>query len=80
MAATLAENMQVYEDLRENLEAKHFGKWVLIHDQVLVGVYDDFQKVAEDAVKRFDRGPYHIRQVGAPDITPMPASLIYRPI
>ena len=53
------------------------GKWVLFHDLQLIGLYDSFQAVAEDAVQRFGRGPYLIRQVGAAELS-LPASLTYR--
>jgi hypothetical protein len=68
-----------YDKLKAELESKHMGKWVLIHDQELVQVYDSFEAAAQDAVRRFGRGPYLIRQVGAPPIT-LPASVVYFPL
>lgn len=50
------------------LEAAHFGKWVVFRHAQLVGVYNSFEDAAGDAVKRFGRGPYLIRQVGAPPL------------
>jgi len=64
--------------LRQDLEAHHMGKWVLVHDGALIGIYDSFDSAAEDSVRRFGRGPYLIRQVGAPPVT-LPASVMYRP-
>jgi hypothetical protein len=52
------------------------GKWVGIHAEALAGVYDSFEAAASDAVRRFGRGPYLIRQVGAQPLT-MPASAMY---
>ncbi|MFA4889446.1 MAG: hypothetical protein WC628_07745 [Candidatus Omnitrophota bacterium] len=66
-----------YEEIRESLEAKHMGKWVLIHDRKLIAVYDSFEITAENAVRQFGAGPYLIRQVGAPPLT-LPASVMYR--
>ena len=41
-----------------------------------VKVFDDFEATAEEAVRRFGRGPYLIRQVAAPPVT-LPASVMY---
>ena len=75
--AELDQEISAYDGMRSELEAHHMGKWVLIYDFTLIGVYDSFESVAEDAVRRFGRGPYLIRQVGAPPIT-LPASVMYR--
>jgi hypothetical protein len=73
------DNIAVFDEMKGQLEAEHMGKWVLIHDLALVGVYEDFEAAAVDAVSRFGRGPYLIRQVGAPPIT-LPASVVYFPM
>ena len=64
--------------VQSELEEKHMGKWVLFHDEALVAVYDSFEAAAEDAVLRFGRGPYLIKQVGAPALT-LPASVMFKP-
>ena len=71
--------LAAFEAMRNDLEAHHMGKWVLVHDGKLVNVYDGFEAAAEDAVAKFGRGPYLIRQVGAPPIV-LPASVMYRPV
>lgn len=65
-----------YETMRAELENQHMGEWVLVFDEKLVGVFPSFDEAAKEAVKKFSRGPYLIRQVGAPPIT-MPASVVY---
>lgn len=65
-----------FEKMRPELEAHHMGKWVLLHDEKLVKVYDSFEQATEDAVHRFGRGPFLIRQVGAPPVV-LPASVMY---
>lgn len=75
--AELDTELNAYEAMRERLEAEHTGKWVLVHDRDLVGLYDTFEAAAEDAVKRFGSGPYLIRQVGAHPVV-LPASVMYR--
>ena len=75
----LTEEIAAYESMRSDLESKNMGKWALLRDRQLINVYDSFEAAAEDAVKKFGRGPYLIRQVGAPPIT-LPASVMYRSV
>lgn len=75
----LSQEIEAYEAIRGDVEAKHLGKWIVVHDRQLIGVYDSFDSAAEDAVKKFGRGPYLIRQVGAPPMT-LPASVMYHPV
>lgn len=77
--ADLSEDINAYDVMRDELEAKHMGKWVVLHDQTFVGVFDAFEAAAEEAVRQFGRGPYLIRQVGAPPIA-LPASVMYNPV
>lgn len=68
-----------YEREKQALEERHMGKWVLFYDEKLIGVYDSLESAAEEAVARFGRGPYLIRQVGAPPVV-LPASVMYRSV
>ena len=77
METTINEEIAAYETLRPTLEADHMGQWVLIRNRELVSLFDSFEVAAEEAVKRFGRGPYLIRQIGAPPVT-LPASVMYR--
>lgn len=74
--AELDAEIAFYEAHQPEWEAQHSGKWVLVHAQSLVGTFDTFDAAASEAVKRFGRGPYLIRQVGAPPIV-LPASVMY---
>lgn len=65
----LRDEISTYDDMRDDLETEHFGEWVVIHNGEFVGSYGSFELAAEDAVLRFGRGPYLIRQVGAPPAT-----------
>ena len=78
--ANLKENIDAYRSMQEELERDHFGEWVVVHNQELIGTYNDFQDAAGEAVKRFGRGPYLIRQIGAPETLTLPASVLYRPV
>ncbi len=75
--AQLETEIAAYEKMRDGLEAKYFGKWVVVRDEKLVGAYDDFQAAALDAISKFGRGPYLIREVGKTEPVPMPASLLF---
>ena len=76
---TLDENIQVFMSMSEKLEADYPNKVVLFYDGKFRGSYDDINNAAIDAVKNFGKGPYLIRQVGAPTEMPMPASIAYKP-
>ena len=75
---TLSTQIAAYEEMRDVLEVDHFGKWVVFYDEYLIDTYESSEEVAVDAVRRFGRGPYLIRQVGAPPVR-LPASVWYRP-
>lgn len=77
--ASLQNEIAAYEAMRAELESAHLGKWVVIHDSKLHSVFDDFSEAASDAVRKFGRGPYLIRQVGAPTVS-LPISLMYGPV
>ena len=73
----LSKEIAAYDRFRGELETDHFGEWVVVHDEHLAGTYADFQDAAADAVRRFGRGPYLIRRVGAPPVT-LPPSVMFR--
>lgn len=75
----LKDEIAAYERLRNDLELEHFDKWVVVHDEQLVGIYDSFEEAADIAVQKFGRGPYLIKQVGQGPLT-LPASVQYRPV
>lgn len=76
--AELKQEIAAYENMRIDLEAAHLGKWVIVHDRKLFGTYEKFEQAAAAAVHEFGRGPYLIRQIGAPPVT-LPASVLYHP-
>jgi hypothetical protein len=79
METTINEEIIAYEGLRQKLEAESMGKWALIQNRELISLSDSFEAAAEEAVRKFGRGPYLIRQVGAPPMT-LPASVMYHPV
>jgi hypothetical protein len=74
-ATDLDTEIAAYEAMRGDLEAHRTGRWVLVHGRQLAGEYDSFETAAEDAVRRFGRGPFLIRQVGAPALPVLKAEL-----
>jgi hypothetical protein len=74
--AELDDNIAAYDAMVKELETRILGKWVLIRTSKLIAEYESFEAAAEDAVRQFGRGPYLIRQVGAPPVT-LPASVMW---
>lgn len=72
----LDREIAAYGTMQADLENRHMGEWVLVHDEGLIGVFPTFEDAAAVAVARFGRGPYLIRQIGAPPVV-MPASVVY---
>jgi TPP-dependent pyruvate/acetoin dehydrogenase alpha subunit len=76
--STLAAEIAAYQHESARLEASQMGKWVVFKGSDLIAIYETFDAAAEDAVERFGRGPFLIRQVGASPIV-MPVSVAYNP-
>jgi hypothetical protein len=74
---SLAVEIKTFNDLKASLEQNHMGKFVVVKDNKLIGAWDTLDSAASEAVARFGRGPYLIRQVGAPQIV-LPASVMFR--
>ncbi len=77
--ASLTKEISAYQQMRYVLETDHLGKYVVVHDGKLEGVYDSFELAADQAVRRFGRGPYLIRKVGDGPVV-LPASVLYRAV
>lgn len=75
--ANIKQDIEYYNTIKPQLELDNMGKWVLIHDRKTINIYDGFESAAEEAVRLFGRGPYLIRQVGAPPFN-LPASVAFR--
>ena len=67
-AASLEENIQAYEAQQEELEKYYMGKHVIFYNREKIGVFDTFDAAANEAIRRFGRGPYLIRKVGEKEI------------
>lgn len=76
--AELDKEIAAFETMRPELEKDHLGKFVIIKHRELFGVFGSLEQAADAAVRQFGRGPYLLRQVGAPPVT-LPASVMYHP-
>ena len=73
---TLQKEISAYDRMYDDLETEHLGEWVVFRDEQFVGAYESFELAADDAVKRFGRGPYLIREVGGPPFV-LPTSVLH---
>ncbi len=76
----LVQERAVFEAMREDLEKHYNGKFVVLIGNELKGTFDSFNVAAQFARANFGRGPYLIRQVGAPTSMSMPASVAFRTV
>lgn len=74
--AELQNEIDAFQRMQAQLEAEHMHRWVVLHDGQLIGVFESFELAADEAVQKFGRGPFLIRQVGAPPTT-LPISVMY---
>ena len=65
----LDKEIAAYTKVRDHLEANHIDEWAVVYGNELIGTYDTLEDAAHEAIARFGRGPYLIRQVGAPPKT-----------
>ena len=72
----LDRQIAAYDSQRERLERDHHGRWVVFHDESLVGDYASYEDAIADAMRKYGRGLYLIRQVGAPPPR-LPASVMF---
>ena len=74
----LTKEIIAYERMLDVLENEHFGEWAVVRNEELIGTYESFELAANEAMKRFGKGPYLIREIGGLP-TALPASVLYRP-
>ena len=53
-----------YETIREELEAGSFGKWAVVSNERLVGVYESNSVASEVALRLMADGPCLVKRVG----------------
>ena len=75
----LAKDIAAFERRKPELLQHYNGKFVIFHAGELEGSFDSFDSAARDTLTRFRDSPFLIRQVGVPEVMPMPASVAFRP-
>ncbi|MDE2134277.1 MAG: hypothetical protein KGM97_01270 [Alphaproteobacteria bacterium] len=68
--------IRAFDQKREELERTYPNKFVVFKGDLFVGAWDTLDAAAAEAVRRYGRGPYLIRQVGAPPPA-VPASVLF---
>lgn len=63
---------QTWRERRAQLEAEHGGKYVLIHDQDVVGVFDGNLEALREGLAKFPPGTFLIKGIGLPPIPEAP--------
>jgi hypothetical protein len=76
--ADIQSNILAFQRMQPELEAKHMGQWVLFFNDELVSAFNSFDEAANEAVTRYGRGPYLIKQVGEVPHA-LPASVMFIP-
>ena len=75
----LDNDIKKFCEMSDELNQYHADKFILVFEGRFISSFDTFDNAARYAVKNFGKGPYLIRQVGAPTEMSMPASVKYRP-
>jgi hypothetical protein len=68
--------IDAFQEMQADLEARLFGRWVLVYGGKLIGDFTEFEEAADHALEKFGRGPYLIRKVGE-EPSPLPISVVY---
>lgn len=69
----LEQERKYFEANRGDWERVHLGKFALVKDQELIGVFDDAATAVAEGSKRFDAAPYLVRRIGDREEVDIPA-------
>lgn len=61
---TLQDQVAFYETMRDRLEAESWGKWAVVANGRLIGVYDTNPEASEVAISLLTLGPCLVRRIG----------------
>lgn len=59
----LEEEIETYEDRKEELLGRHEGKFVLVHGGNIVDVFDSKMDAIKDGYERFGNQPFLVKQI-----------------
>ena len=63
----LEEGERWFEQNRKELLAKHKGKWIVVHDQKLIGIYDSFKEAFTKGIEATGSEGILVREVTEKD-------------
>ena len=61
---TLEDQVAFYETIRERLKADSWGKWAVVANGRLIGVYDTNPEASEVEIPLLTLGPCLVRRIG----------------
>lgn len=67
----------LFESKRSSLAKTHLGKFVLIHDKEVVGVFDSEQNALNEGYEKFGPVPLYIRQIAAEEVVQSAPALAF---
>ena len=73
----LEKNLKAFHRKKDEMERHYMGKWVLFYEGEFINSFDTLDNVASEAIRRYGRGPYLIKEVGDPDEMKLPASVMF---
>ena len=62
--ATLKKQNAFYESIREELEAESFGKWAVVSNEELIGIYDSNREASEVALRLIPDQVCLVKRIG----------------
>ena len=69
MNSQLEKNRAAYNAIKEEMEAEHFGRAVLLHDGEIVEIYNDSGDAYAIGCEKFGLGNFSIEKIGEPPIS-----------
>ena len=62
--AELKKNQEAYDAVKDQMEAEHWGRTVLLHDGAIVAVYNDEGDAYDIGSEKFGLGHFSLHRVG----------------
>ena len=68
MAEILSEDLNLFESQRASLLEKSEGKFVLIHDDEVMGIYDSEQDAIREGYKHLGNVPFLVKRIATVEV------------
>ena len=62
--AELKKNQEAYDEIKEQMEAEHWDRTVLLHDGSVVAIYNDEGDAYDIGCEKFGLGRFSLHRVG----------------